>query len=121
MPQANTDTSRVGLNLFFYIMNAWAQPQVAQMKLLGITDLDTFEKLANNELTDISEESLVRISYLMKIHKYLRTIFSQEEQADGWVNRANTEFNDLTASEYIQLNGTEGLEKVCKYLHSYCH
>ena len=121
MLQPNTGTSGIGLTLFFYIMNAWAQPQVAQMKLLGITDLDTFKKLANNELTDISEESLVRISYLMKIHKYLSTIFSQEEQANGWINRANTEFNNLTASEYIQLNGTEGLEDVCNYLHSYCH
>ena len=76
MPQSNTDTSRVGLNLFFYIMNAWAQPQVVQMKLLGITDLVTFKKLASKELTDISEESLIRISYLMRIYKYLRTIFS---------------------------------------------
>jgi uncharacterized protein (DUF2384 family) len=121
MPKQNSEAQRVGLNLFFYIMKAWSQPQAAQMMLIGIEKVDIFEKLSNSESGYISEENLVRISYLMKIYKYLRTIFSQEEQANGWVNRPNIQFNNLTVSEYMQLNGTEGLEDVCNYLHSYYH
>lgn len=121
MEHPASEKKRVGLNIFTEIMNAWSQSVDAQMRLLGMTDVDTFNELKRQSSTDISDDSLIRISYLMRIHKSLHTIFTNETQANSWVNRANTKYQNLSASEYMQSNGIEGLEEVCNYLFAQCH
>lgn len=101
-------------------MEAWAQPLKSQMKFLGVEDVDEFTKLKDQSSPNISQENLMRISFLMKIRQYLHTIFENKEQADAWVNKPNTRYQGSSASEYMCLNGTQGIEDVCKYLHSQC-
>jgi uncharacterized protein (DUF2384 family) len=113
-------SNRVGLMWFFKIMTCWSQPIESQMKLLGIEDSAAFNKLHNKQSTDISDETLIRISYIMNIYQNLHTIFATNESADSWVNRANTQFDNLSASEYMQLEGVEGLKNVSEYLFAEC-
>jgi uncharacterized protein (DUF2384 family) len=101
-------------------MEAWAQPVESQMRLLGLDDADEFAKLKEQPSQKISQENLMRISFLMKIHQYLHTIFENKKQADAWVNKANTRYKGSSASEYMCLNGTQGMEDVCEYLFSLC-
>jgi len=101
-------------------MNEWSQSKDAQAKLLGKKNLDELESLSRTESIEFTNDELVRISYIIRIYKYLRTIFTVENQANGWVNRRNKQFDNLTASEYMQNNGTEGIEYVCHHLCGHC-
>jgi uncharacterized protein (DUF2384 family) len=120
MKHPTPQETKVGLKIFFHIMEAWAQPVGSQMKLLGMPDADKFAKLNEQPLQNISQENLIRISFLMKIHQYLHTIFENKEQADSWVNKPNTRYGGSSASEYMCLNGTQGIEDVCMHLFSKC-
>jgi uncharacterized protein (DUF2384 family) len=120
MKHPTSQETKVGLKIFFNLMEAWAQPIESQMKLLGLDDADEFAKLKEQPSLNISQENLMRISFLMKIHQYLHTIFKNKEQADAWVNKPNTRYEGSSASEDICLNGTQGMEDVCMHLFSQC-
>jgi uncharacterized protein (DUF2384 family) len=120
MKHPTPQETKVGLKIFFHIMEAWAQPIESQMKFFSLDDADKFAKLKEQPTQNISQENLIRISYLMKIHRYLHTIFENKGQADAWVNKPNKRYEGSSASEYMCLNGTQGIKDVCKYLFSLC-
>jgi uncharacterized protein (DUF2384 family) len=115
-----SEKNRVGLLLFNKVMTEWSQSVQSQMKLLDVSDTDKFSELISGSSSDISQDSLDRISYMMKIYKYLHTIFVIESQANNWVNKANKRFDNLTASEYMILNGRKGIKEVCDHLYAQC-
>jgi uncharacterized protein (DUF2384 family) len=120
MKHSTTQVNKIGLKVFFNIMDSWAQPVESQMNFLGIKDSDEFAKLKDQPSPNISQENLTRISFLIKIRQYLHTIFENKEQADCWINKPNTKYEGSSASEYMCLNGTQGIEDVCNYLFSQC-
>jgi hypothetical protein len=114
------DKNRVGMIMFIKLMKAWSQPVHTQMSLLNVSEADRFNALIEGASNDISEDSLVRISYMTRIYRYLHTIFANKNQADSWVSKSNKIFDDLTVIEYMVSNGTRGMEDVCDYLSAQC-
>lgn len=115
--QRNLNT--VGLKTFFNIMDAWSQPEDAQVNLLGITHYEKFSHLKKQEASDINEDTLIRISLIINIYSSLHTIFNNnKQQADSWVNRTNKKYEGMTAMEYMLKNKENGIENVCRYLQS---
>ena len=58
----------------------------------------------------VSEEALIRISYVMGIYKNLRLLFPTESQANAWVRKPNRDFD-----------GEPALNRMCEDLAAVRH
>ena len=95
---------RVALTFFFNLMEQWGCDLDQQRVLLGEVGRTTYFKYKKLPEVRLPRGTMERISYLMRIHKGLRIIFSnQPERAYEWVSRANNAapFNGLTALQYM--------------------
>lgn len=78
------------LQAFVQIVNAWSLTELEQSAILGQPVEAAFAVLKTGVVDDIWPETLERVSYLIGIYRALRTIFPNQQQADGWVRRPNT-------------------------------
>ena len=70
------------LQAFFSITNLWGLVEDQEIILLGNPDKQQFVRWkSNNTTSQLSEETLLRVSHLMAIHKYLLTLLPSEKAA----------------------------------------
>jgi len=69
----------------------------------------------------VSEDVLIRISYVLGIYKALHTIFPDERNADGWVTAPNNAplFAGRSAIDLMVEGGVGGLASVLSYLDAH--
>ena len=109
-------TASVALKTFFNIMQKWGVKNEIQMNLLGGPSKATFFKWKKDDVSGLPRDTLERISYVMGIYKALGMLFPTREQADAWPNKANAEFNDLSALNYMDKGSILQLIQVRRYL-----
>ena len=105
-------TAQVALKTFFNIMKAWLIEPYEQKLLLGSQGNHIYEKWHQGDTGSLSEDVLIRISYIIGIYRGLGLIFNDRSQADSWINKPNEHFNGFSALEYILDDVDEGLENV---------
>ena len=83
------DYAGPALRAFFKISEQWALTTDQERVLLGSPGRSTFFRWKRDLAGQLPRDVLERISYVLGIYKALHVIFSNDRQADGWVNRPN--------------------------------
>jgi hypothetical protein len=87
---AQQNLGPAALTTFFRIADRWELTPDEQMTLLGITSPSTYYKWKKAAPEKVSPDLLERVSYVFGIYKALHILLPNEEQADSWVRRPNT-------------------------------
>lgn len=109
-----------GLRTFFRICEKWGVSPERQVLILGCRDGTTFDAWQRGDYAEVSEDVLIRISYVLGIYKALHTIFPDERNADGWVTAPNSSplFAGRSAIDLMVEGGVGGLASVRSYLEA---
>lgn len=115
---ASDNERRVALKAFFNITERWGLNDSERMVLLGGPSRSTYYKWKSALGGKLPRDVIERISYVMGIYKSLHILFSNEQQADGWIKRSNqaAPFDGLSAHEYMQRGSVVDLADVRRYL-----
>lgn len=109
-------TAQVALSVFFNIMTAWQVRAKDQIVLLGKPPESTFYNWKKGKVSNLSLDTLERISYVMGIYKALRILFPTSEQADAWPQKPNKAFNNESALEFMLKGSMIHLSDMRRYL-----
>ena len=109
-------TAKVGLAVFFNIMNAWQVKAKEQIVLLGSPAESTFYNWKKGKVVNLSQDTLERISYILGIYKALGILFPSRTQADAWPKKPNKAFNDMSALEFMLKGNMIHLSDMRRYL-----
>ena len=117
---ARNDLSGPALRTFFRICRKWGIESSQSRILLGQPARSTFYLWKRNRRGRLSKDTLERISYIIGIYKALHTIFSDSEQADGWIKRSNAASLFAGGSAFDRMMGGQvaDLYVVRRYLDS---
>lgn len=110
------EAHRVALKTFFNVMKKWQIEEIDQIKLLGVEFESEFISLQQGNYFQLSNTSLIRVSYIIRIYKSLRILFPSETQSNGWIHKPNKKFNGNSALCKILDGGLDILETVANYL-----
>ena len=107
-----------GLRTFFRICEKWRLSPELQVSILGCRDGTTLDALQRGDYAEVSDDVLIRISYVLGIYKALHTIFPDARNADGWVTVPNYAplFAGRSAADLMVEGGVKGLASVRSYL-----
>jgi len=108
--------TKVALKLFFYVMDEWLIDEHEQMVLLGLPKNVNAKMLRSNYTKILPCKVMKRISLTISIYRSLHSIFTHKNQANTWISKTNSAFNDMTAIGYILKNTDSRLIKVRNYL-----
>lgn len=114
-----TDAGRVALQFFFNLTEQWRCTAEQQRILLGDIGRTTYHKYKKLPAVRLPRDTMERVSYLMGIHKALRILFSNHEQAVyDWVHKPNSAapFNGRSALDYMLAGRVIDLADVRRYL-----
>lgn len=110
--------SPVALKAFFKIAELWALSVDEQMILLGLTTRSTFFNWQKDPEVSVPKDTLERISYILGIYKALQILLPNDQAADGWIRRANTNplFGGKSALDRMLSGQVADLYTVRQYL-----
>lgn len=80
-----------GLRAFLRLSELWNLDQEAQRTLLGSPSRATWHRWRKAPPTDLSRDTLERLSYLLGIWKALKILIPDATQATAWVRRPNAD------------------------------
>jgi len=97
------------LRTFGQIAKAWSLTELEQSAILALPARTEELELKSHRFIDARTETLERISYVLGIYQALHTIFSNQQQANGWIRRPNSAalFKGRTALS-LMCSGTVG-------------
>lgn len=110
-----SDVSQTALKVFFNITNAWDLTESEKKTLLGNPSSSQYECWRAGTESALSEDILMRISYVIGIYKNLRLLFPTESRANAWIRKPNREFGGEPALSKMY----EDLASVRRYLDSF--
>lgn len=108
-------TVEIELQVFSRIMAIWHVNENDQKHLLGLTD-NEFHQWQANKLAALSEKSINNLARVFDIYKALSILFPNTEQAHAWPNKLNTQFDELSAINFILSDVEHNLSVVHGYL-----
>jgi hypothetical protein len=120
--QSISETAKAGkvaLTFFFGLTEKWGCSVAEQQLLLGSVSNATYCRYKKLPEARLSDDLIERISYLMGIHRSLRTIFSnQPDRAYQWVKKPNKAepFNGQSALQFILTGRVNELSELRSYL-----
>tara|TARA_R110002012_G_scaffold151981_2_gene311918 strand:- start:234 stop:617 length:384 start_codon:yes stop_codon:yes gene_type:complete len=110
--------AHVATSVFFNIVNAWNVKLEDQLILLGLHSTSVIDNMKAGKVTNLSDDTLNRISYIIRIYKALGILFSVKDQAHAWPRKPNAHFNNESALKYMLKGNVTHLSDVCRYLNS---
>jgi hypothetical protein len=118
--QSKRAMNRVAIEAFFNIMQNWKIEGVAnKRKLLGMPSESLFFKWQRSEVGSVPHDTLIRISYLMGIHKALKMLFSgNNERSYAWIKKPNNAFGGRSAYDRMLAGEVTDLAFIRQYLDS---
>ncbi|MFC4349492.1 DUF2384 domain-containing protein [Kordiimonas lipolytica] len=116
-PKDKFHRNKVGIKMCFRLAEKWNISDATLMTLLGQADAEQFEAWRAGDVGEISNDTLMRVSYMLGTHTDLRTIFTNPNNYYGWVSRSNSGFEDISPLEHMLRNGQEGMHDVRLYLN----
>ena len=110
---------KTALNVCFKIMFEWDISEANQRDLLGKPDSVVFKQWQEKDVRgSLQQDVLLRASCIIKIYKHLHIIFPSKQQANDWILKPNSMFNQQTALKVIISEEIAGLQKIESYLKS---
>ncbi|NMH66236.1 DUF2384 domain-containing protein [Shewanella sp. SHSM-M6] len=110
------------LPVVFRIMDKWHCNTAEQLAILGISSRSTLSKYkeASGGLR-LSLDTQERMSYILNIHKCLRTLFSADDSVYGWVRKPNKHpfFAGHSAMDIMKQGRVADLYEVASRLHAW--
>lgn len=116
LAQNPSKTAQVALKVFFNIMNEWNVKNQDQITLLGKPGSTTFYNWKKGQASSLSVDTMERISYIMGIYKALGILFPTREQADAWIKKPNSHFNNESALAYMLKGSMVHLNDMRRYV-----
>lgn len=109
-----------GLRTFFRICEKWGVSPERQVLILGCRDGTILDAWQRGDYAEVSDDVLIRISYVLGIYRALHTIFPDARNADSWVTAPNSApiFAGRSAIDMIVEGGGGGLASVRSYLEA---
>lgn len=107
------------LKAVIHILQKWNCSKEEQKALLGVeTDNALFELQQGSVTTNVSLDTLERLSYLLNIHAALRTNFTEPDSIYGWVRKSNSEpfFGGRSAMDVMTQGRVTDLYEVMRRL-----
>lgn len=101
---------------FFRIMDAWEVRDADALVLLGKPSRTTFYAWKKGEGGKLPHDTLERVSYVLGIYKALQLLFSNPEQADGWMKKPNEAFGGRSGLQHALGGRVVDLAHVRQYL-----
>jgi len=101
---------------FFRIMQLWDVDNARTRRILGQPPERTFFEWKAGRVGRVPEDTLRRIGYVAGVYKALQILYSNPEQADGWVHRPNRHFGGQTPLERMAAGDVTDLAAVRAYL-----
>lgn len=77
------------LRTFFNLAREWSLTEQEQMKLLGLTSRTTFQNWEAGGVSEVSRDTLERISHLLGIYKAINILLPDRECANAWMRAPN--------------------------------
>lgn len=110
--------NRVAMEAFFNLMDKWdIQGVENKRKLLGMPSEATFFNWQKGIVRTVPHDTLMRISYLLGIHKALKMLFSgNNERSYLWIKKPNKAFGGQSAFERMLAGEITDLCEVRNYL-----
>lgn len=108
----------VGMKAFLALAKAWRLTDAEARSLLGNPPVAVLRRWEHGQTSDLPQDVLSRISFLLGIFKALNLLFPNPEQADSWLRRPNTAplFSGSTALDRMLVGSMEDLRAVRDYL-----
>ena len=106
------------LSAFFNIMNDWHVKAEDQRTLLGHPAKLEFYNWKNGNISNLSNDTLERVSYILGIYTALKRLFPTREQANAWPLKPNKEFNYESALEIMLKGSSTQLRDIRRYLEA---
>jgi hypothetical protein len=110
------NVSKIVLKVFFNIMRDWNVKNNDQRIILGEPSDSTFYNWRKNQAKSLPRDTLERISYILGMYKSLGILFPTREQADAWVAKPNSAFNNESALQVMLKGNMLNLITVRNYL-----
>lgn len=120
---ASGDVGGAALRTFFNITKAWGLDSEQERTLLGNPPTATYYRWRAASATGalkLSQGVIERISYVLGIYKALHILFTDNAQADAWVQKPNTAplFGGASALDRMLGGQVADLYRVREYLDS---
>jgi hypothetical protein len=114
---ADRDKQKRLMQGFFRIMHLWGvEDRETMRRLLGNPPERTFYTWRDGTFSRLSEDTVRRIGYVVGIYKALQVLYSDAQQADGWVRRPNRYFGGQTPLERMAAGDVADLAAVRAYV-----
>ena len=108
--------SASGLRAFESIADRWKLSISERSAVLGLSASTYRRARARDESATLDRNALERVSHILGIYKALHVLFSDDERADGWIDRASSDFGGRPARERITTGLVADLVHVRRYL-----
>lgn len=101
---------------FFRIMELWGVNSARARAILGSPPERTFYKWRAGEIGSVPLDTIRRIGYVSGIWKALQIVYSNPQQADGWLKRANADFGGQAPLDRMAAGDVTDLAAVRQYI-----
>jgi len=109
----------VGLRTFFNIARLWKLTPEQEATLLGLPNHEILTSRHDEAyLSQIDQQTIMRISYVLGIYKQLNTLLPTPANADSWLSEPNSEalFNGNSALDFLLKDPDKHLPLLLAYL-----
>jgi uncharacterized protein (DUF2384 family) len=114
---AQNHVAPVAIKMFMNIAGAeWSLPEKDMRVLLGEPGRSTFYNWRAGKVSQLSRDTLERVSYIAGIYKALHLLFPRPQQANDWIKKPNAAFAGQSALDVMLAGSIVDLAKVRRYL-----
>lgn len=113
-----TRTTEVGLRAVFAILSKWECNVQQQIRILGISKSSYYRYRRASSSPKLNPEQIERLSLILNLHAYLRTLFENPQNVYGFMRmpNGNSFFNGQTPLIYISGGSLQSLKDTAHYL-----
>lgn len=119
MTEMTLETASTGAQVALRILRTWTSSDETCSAILGIPE-NLLERVESEQLLDLDNDQLARISHVFNIHAALRTMFDNPDNVRGFVNMRNDSpsFNGQKPSDLMKTGDLGALALVDQYLQA---
>jgi uncharacterized protein (DUF2384 family) len=111
--------SSVALKAFFRLSTRWNLGEKDRASLLAanVSDMERWKQEPTK--VDLTDEQLLRLSYVFGIFHGLHAVFGDAHAADEWLRRPNSDFENRAPLEQLLAGGLNELAAMCDYVDAW--
>lgn len=116
------DLSGVGLRTFGRIAEGWGLNEAEQTAILSLNLNDRSVVSAADHVPPLSEDTLLRLSYIFRIYRAINTLLPAEGRAAQWMRSPGKVpmFEGRSAIETLTTGHLDVLRMLAEYLEAQC-